>query len=148
MDLLAADNQDAYIAGKVYDVGQTKPLQGATVRIVGLESGEARVATTDKEGCYSFKNVRAGGYSVSITYKGTEYLLAEKIKMENLGKVKAAIALCMALQADKSLSMLENCQVCPKGIPVIAFIIAGGTAATVAGIVIGKSGTESSPTTP
>jgi hypothetical protein len=125
---LAADKKEAYIAGKVYDQTQNHPLKGVLVRIVNMESGEAHQDKTDEDGCYSFKKIPEGSYSLSVTYNNEDYLLAEKIKVEKIEKKDIVVASCVALAEKNSLTELQDCHLCLKGIPALAILIPAGAA--------------------
>ena len=56
------------LTGQVTDASGEAPLEGAIVRIEGLN----RTATTDRYGDYRFANVPAGDYTLSVSYVGAE----------------------------------------------------------------------------
>jgi hypothetical protein len=170
--VMASSRDDAYLAGKIYDFDKTVTLQGVLVRIVNLQTGEAREDKTDVEGCYKFKNVHAGTYSISVSYDENayqaaqvaesrrvlktpqqagavkEYQLAEKIEIGKLDKRNVAIAACVALSENNSLTLLESCQVCLNVLPPLAYFIVPATALVVGGIELGKGTEPSSPFQP
>lgn len=134
-----AKTKEAYIAGKVFDHDKTTVLVGAIVRIVNVDSGKETEVKSQEEGCFRFANVVNGTYSVSVTHKGKEYFLPEKIKME-LRDRAVAVAICVALVEPNALILVENCQICLGGgfPPVGKFIIVGASAAVAGGIVLGR----------
>jgi hypothetical protein len=125
----AADKKEAYIAGKVYDQAQNQPLKGAIVRIVNMDTGESRQDKTDEDGCYSFKKIPEGTYSLSVSYNNQDYLLAEKIKVVKTEHKDIVVSSCVALAEKNSLIELQDCHVCLKGIPALAILIPAGAAA-------------------
>lgn len=125
----AADKKEAYVAGKVYDQSQNHPLKGVIVRIVNMDTGEAHQDKTDEDGCYSFKKIPEGSYSLSVTHNNQDYLLAEKIKVEKIEKKDIVVASCVALAEKNTLVELQDCHVCLKGIPALAILIPAGAAA-------------------
>lgn len=134
-----AKTKEAYIAGKVYDHDKSTVLIGAVVRIVNVESGKETEEKSQEEGCFRFRDVVNGTYSVSVSYKGKEYFLPEKIKVERRER-EVAVAVCLALVETNGLTLVENCQICLGGgfPPVGKFLILGGSAAVAGGIVLGR----------
>jgi Carboxypeptidase regulatory-like domain len=134
-----AKTKEAYIAGKVYDHDKSTALVGAVIRIVNVESGKATEVKSQEEGCFRFRDVANGTYSVSVVYKGKEYFLPEKIKVERRDR-PMGVAVCLALVETNALSLLENCQICLGGgfPPVGKFILLAGPAAVAGGIVLGR----------
>jgi hypothetical protein len=66
---LYAQNTTSAIAGRITS-GDGKPIAGASVRILHIESGSASDVTTDGEGRYSVRGLRSGGpFTVTITGK-------------------------------------------------------------------------------
>src|ERR1043165_7676079 len=66
----------AVLRGHVFAADTGQPLRKAQVRIVAGEIRENRLATTDTEGRYEFKEVRAGRYTISASkgsYVGLSY---------------------------------------------------------------------------
>src|SRR5437868_1717828 len=64
------------LRGHVFAADTGQPLRKAQVRIMAMEIRENRLATTDAEGRYEFKEVRAGRYNVSASkgsYVGLSY---------------------------------------------------------------------------
>jgi hypothetical protein len=131
--LSAADKKDAYVAGKVFDQTQNHPLKDVIVRIVNMDTGMSQQDKTDEDGCYSFKKIPEGTYSLSVSYNNQDYLLAEKLKIEKIEKKDIVVASCVALAEKNSLSELQDCHICLKGIPALAILIPAG-AAGVGGI--------------
>jgi hypothetical protein len=65
-----AQNTTSAITGRVVD-GNGRPVSGATVAIRHVDSGSTTNATTDGEGRYSARGLRAGGpYTVTISKGG------------------------------------------------------------------------------
>ncbi len=65
-----AQNTTSAVSGRVTDA-DGKPVAGATVNVLHVESGVATNLTTDSEGRYSARGLRPGGpYTITIT-KGT-----------------------------------------------------------------------------
>lgn len=126
--LTAADKKDAYVAGKVFDQTQNHPLKDVIVRIVNMETGVSRQDKTDEDGCYSFKKIPEGTYSLSVSYNNQDYLLAEKLKVEKIEKKDIVVASCVALAEKNSLVELQDCHICLKGIPALAILIPAGAA--------------------
>lgn len=56
------------VRGQVTDASGEAPLEGAIVRIEGLD----RTTTTDRYGDYRFANIPAGDYTLSVSYIGAE----------------------------------------------------------------------------
>jgi hypothetical protein len=135
-------NKDAYVAGKVYDTDQKTPIMGIPVRLVNINSGESRETKTQQEGCYSFKGVPQGTYSISVRRDDQDYLLPDKIKVD-LQEREVAVAVCVALASENKLALLDNCHIClGKGFPPFGiFLIAGGAAAAT-GIIIDTGGED------
>jgi hypothetical protein len=147
--LSAADKKDAHLAGKVYDQQQTHTLEGVLVRIVNLESGESHQEKTGEDGCFSFKKIQEGAYSLSVSVNGQDYLLAEKVKVEKVQERDVVVATCVALGSENTLVLLQNCHVCLKGIPALVFIIpAGGGIGAISAIIISDEPPSASPSTP
>jgi hypothetical protein len=145
----AADKKEAYIAGKVYDQAQNHPLKDVIVRIVNMDTGESHQDKTDEDGCYSFKKIAEGTYSLSVTYNNQDFLLAEKIKVEKIEKKDIVVASCVALAEKNTLIELQDCHICLKGIPALAILIPAG-AAGIGGItaIIIKDEPPASPSRP
>ena len=64
------------LRGHVFAADSGQPLRKAQVRIMSGELRENRLATTDAEGRYEFKEVRAGRYTISASkgsYVGLSY---------------------------------------------------------------------------
>jgi hypothetical protein len=64
------------LRGHVFAADSGQPLRKAQVRIMSMEMRENRLATTDAEGRYEFKEVRAGRYNISASkgsYVGLSY---------------------------------------------------------------------------
>ncbi len=141
----AADAKKGIVAGKVFDRDTTSVLKGVPVRIVNVDSGSATEVKTDKEGCYRFKSVPNGAYSVSVSTQKQDYLLPEKINVQSTDK-PAAVTLCVALGEKDSLNMLPDCEVC-KPFP-IGYIVIGAAAAAIAGGIIVTRGEEVSKSNP
>jgi protocatechuate 3,4-dioxygenase beta subunit len=63
----AAPPGTARLRGHVYAADSGQPLRRAQVRIFAGEIRENRMATTDENGSYEFKEVRAGRYTISAS---------------------------------------------------------------------------------
>lgn len=63
----AAPPGTARLRGHVFAVDTGQPLRKAQVRIFAGEIRENRMATTDENGAYEFKEVRAGRYTISAS---------------------------------------------------------------------------------
>src|SRR3954447_7180438 len=64
------------LRGQVFAADTGLPLRKAQVRIIAAEIRENWMATTDTEGRYEFKEVRAGRYTISVnkgSYVGLSY---------------------------------------------------------------------------
>jgi Carboxypeptidase regulatory-like domain len=156
------DLKEVTIAGRVYDYNkdndpkhETSPLHGVTVRIVNIENGQPREDETDHDGCYKFKDVQNGTYTVTVFYKGHdqamakkvvgEFLLPNKITVVRSPEKEILIKTCVALAEKNTLLLLEDCDLCGK-VPVWIWII---PAAVVAGGTIGRGNEEeTSPSRP
>ena len=57
----------AILRGHVLAADSGQPLRKAQVRITANEIRENRLATTDADGLFEFKEVRAGRYYVSVS---------------------------------------------------------------------------------
>jgi len=142
--------KEGYVAGKVYDFDKTTPLKDATIRLTSVATGKSVDEKLKDEGCYSFKKVEEGTYSVSVTFNGKEYTLPDKVVVEILEK-KVVVSVCVALAENNSLLLLDNCKVCLGGgfPPVALLLIGGGTAGTITGISVGGGGEPTaSPSAP
>src|ERR1700724_2167436 len=76
--LPAADDQrpgTALLRGHVLAADTGRPLRKAQVRLVAPETRENAAATTDDDGRYEFKEVKAGRYTISAT-KGSYITLS------------------------------------------------------------------------
>lgn len=137
--VLLAKAKTAWVAGKVYDTDKTTPLPGIPIRIVNVDTGKVSEEKTQEEGCYRFKDVAKGTYSLAVTYKGQDYLLPEKVMVE-LQNREIAVAICVAISdKDNSLILLDNCHVClGGGFPPLGVVLIGGAAAVAGGVVIGR----------
>ncbi|HEY7160729.1 MAG TPA: carboxypeptidase-like regulatory domain-containing protein [Acidobacteriota bacterium] len=147
--LTAADKKDAYIAGKVFDQTQNHPLKDVIVRIVNMDTGVSHQDKTDEDGCYSFKKIPEGTYSLSASYNNQDYLLGEKLKVEKTEHKDIVVASCVALGDKNTLSELQECHLCLKGIPALAILIpaaAAGIGAITAILITDEP--PASPSTP
>ncbi len=144
----AAEKKVGHIGGKVFDVDGTTPLVGVQVRIVNVETGEARDTKSGKEGCYKFKNLPNGTYSVAVNHEGKDYLLPEKLTVAVADK-EVAVTACLVLGEKDNLTLKEDCHFCKEaGFPPYGiWIISGGAAAVAAGVIISR-GEEKSPSRP
>ncbi len=148
--------KDVNIKGRIYDFNGSTPLVGVTVRIVSSETGQAREADTDKNGCYEFEKLADDTYTYSVFYKGGDAALSEKIRGEftlpNKITVTASleqgilIKTCAVLGEKDTLSLKDDCDLCGKVPPLIWIVPAG---LVVAGAVTGSGGDdETSPSRP
>src|SRR5438874_2493699 len=73
----AADVQTAngQIAGKIFDTDGTANLKEGNVHVTNVLTGQTKSDKIDSGGCYSVTDLPVGSYSVSISYKGTDYML-------------------------------------------------------------------------
>jgi hypothetical protein len=84
-----AQNTTSAVSGRVVD-GNGKPVAGAAVTIVHTPSGSVSNATTDSEGRYAARGLRAGGpYTITIrqagqteTREGINLALAETLTLD------------------------------------------------------------------
>jgi len=150
------DLKDVTIAGRVYDYDKDKPLHNVTVRIVNVETGQPREDETDKDGCYKFKDVQNGTYTLTVFYKGNdsdmlkkvvgEFLLPNKITVVRSTEKDILIKTCVSLAEKNTLFLLDDCDLCHK-VPALVWIIPA--AAVLAGGTIGRGNEEeTSPSTP
>ena len=75
------------VRGHVFAADSGQPLRKAQVRIVSGEIRENRLATTDVDGAYEFKEVRAGRYTISAN-KGS-YVGLSFGQQRPIGRVQA-----------------------------------------------------------
>jgi hypothetical protein len=150
------DLKEVKIAGRVYDFDKDNPLHNVTVRIVNIDNGQPREDETDKDGCYDFKDVQNGTYTLTVFYKGNdsalakkvvgEFLLPNKITVVRSPEKDILIKTCVALAEKNTLLLLDDCDLCHK-VPAIYWIIPA--AAVLAGGTIGRGNEEeTSPSTP
>ena len=138
-----ADDKDQHISGKVMDSEKKKPIAKAKVRIVQSESGQSQETETNVNGCYNFDKVPAPGtYALTVNIKGTEYVLADKIKVEPKAKLMA----CVALAQNNALEIVTKGCKC-KEFPWLVLVLGTGAAA---GLLIGGQNDkeEASPSEP
>lgn len=161
----AENKDDQYLGGRIWEKFRfvsdgkydeiNKPIEDIPVHIVNLDTGVAFDTQTNSNGCYIFKNIPVGTYSLSVTLRGKDYPLAEKIKVEKDQKVFAcaessdkdwALGLTTEVHQKKN-HKVDNDKCHCKEFPLLwIFAGAGGAAA---GIIIGKGGEEeASPSTP
>lgn len=89
------------IQGSVLDKDGVRPLQGAEVRIEGLN----RVAQTDAQGRYRFTGVPAGKYVVRAQYAGTDDQ-AQDVSVADGGSREVAFALAPSGSGDPMLLVM------------------------------------------
>lgn len=71
---------DGFIAGKVYDRDGTTPLKDAVVTAHMITTNQRLVSVpTDGRGNFVIKNARSGIFAFTVTYKGQEYPVAERL---------------------------------------------------------------------
>jgi len=83
-----------FIAGAVYDPSQDECIEGATVKLKDLQSGEQRTAATDEFGDFWFEGLNEGNYSLSIEKEGYKPHRIKTISTEkdmNLGDIALLI---------------------------------------------------------
>jgi len=143
------------IAGRVYDYDKDTPIHNVKVRIVNVQNGVPREEETDKDGCYKFKDVDNGTYTLSVYYKGNdqamakkvlgEFLLPNKITVVRSPEKDILIKTCVSLAEKNTLLLLEDCDLCSK-VPAWIWVIPAGV---VAGGTIGRGNEEeTSPSRP
>ena len=143
------------IAGRVYDYDKDTPIKGVKVRIVNVQNGTPREEETDKDGCYKFKDVDNGTYTLSVFYKGNdqamakkvlgEFLLPNKITVVRSPEKDILIKTCVALAEKNTLLLLQDCDLCSK-VPAWIWVIPAGV---VVGGTIGRGNEEeTSPSRP
>jgi len=59
-----------FIAGAVYDPGRDECIEGASVSLTDLQSGEQRTTATDEFGDFWFNGLNVGSYALSIEKEG------------------------------------------------------------------------------
>lgn len=129
-----------------------EPLEDTPVHIVNLDTGAAFDTKTNSNGCYIFKKLPVGTYTLSVTLRGKDYPLAEKIKIENDQKIFACVetsdkdwTLALITEVHEKKDKIENSKCRCKEFPFLwLFLGAGG--ATAAGIIIGTGGDEEAST--
>ena len=77
------------IKGKVIDATNSEPLVGATIKIVGTNTG----AISDVDGTYSVEGIDAGIYDVKVTYIGYTSKLFKSINVSKGGVVKLNVVM-------------------------------------------------------
>jgi carboxypeptidase family protein len=143
------------IAGRVFDYDKDTPIKGVKVRIVNIQNGQPREDETDHDGCYKFKDVDNGTYTLSVYYKGSdqamakkvlgEFLLVNKITVVRSPEKEILIKTCVALAEKNSLLLLQDCDLCSK-VPAWIWVIPAGV---VVGGTIGRGDEEeTSPSRP
>ncbi len=169
-NLYAADSEnkdEQYLGGRIWEKFRllsdgkfdeiNEPIGDIPVHIVNLDTGVSFDTKTNGNGCYIFKKIPVGTYSLSVTYRGKDYPLVEKIKIEKDQKVFACVE-----SSDKDWSLgltsevhqkkdhkVENDKCHCKEFPLLWLFLAGGGAASGTGIIIGTGGDEeASPSTP
>ncbi len=132
-----------------------KPIEDIPVHIVNLDTGAAFDTKTNSNGCYIFKEIPVGTYSLSVTLREKDYPLAEKIKVEKDQKIFACaesndkdwnLGLTTEVHTKKD-HKVDNDKCHCKEFPLLWIFAGAGAGAT--GIIIGKGGEEeASPITP
>ncbi len=90
------------ITGKVTD-GSTKTVEAATASLLkAADSSVVKMAVTDKAGAYTFENIAAGKYLVSITAVGYTKLYTAGLEITPAGNT-VALATAELAQASKNL---------------------------------------------
>ena len=114
-----AQNTTAAIAGRVTSA-DGKPLSGAAITIVHLESGSANNLITDAEGRYQARGLRVGGpYTITVV-KGSDkevrngvYLqLAESLALDVKlgGNVLSTVTIAGSSNGNSGCQGVECCQ--------------------------------------
>ena len=120
-----------------------KPLADTTVRIVNADTGKAYETKTEKNGCYIFRKVIPGTYSESATYEGKEYLLADKIKIEEDQKLFACVTVTELFGDLRLLDEVSDKNKCKcKGFPFLFLLLGAG------GLFAIPKGGEATPANP
>lgn len=84
MGLAASAQTTGKITGKIKDGGDQHVIDGATVSLVkAKDSSLVKVALTDKEGNYSFDNVKEGAYLVKAGSPGHSTIYSAPLKIGN-----------------------------------------------------------------
>jgi hypothetical protein len=149
------DLKSVEIAGRVYDYDKDTPIKGVIVRIVNVANGQPREDTTDHDGCYKFKDVENGTYTMSVFYKGNdpamakkilgEFLLPNKITVVRSTEKDILIKTCVALAEKNTLLLMDDCDLCSK-VPAWIWVV---PAAVVVGGTVGRGDEEeTSPSRP
>ncbi|HET6267082.1 MAG TPA: carboxypeptidase-like regulatory domain-containing protein [Acidobacteriota bacterium] len=134
------------ISGKIYQSDKKTVVTSGEVRVINVATGESQSGTIDKEGCYAIKELAPGNYSVAVNTDNADYMLPDKVIIQN----KVTVASCLALSENNGLAPLDQCKVCKKGFPPIGFILIGlaGTAGAVAIVKHNTGGEEPTPASP
>ena len=75
---------------RVYDPSQDECIEGASVTLKDLKSGEQRTAATDEFGDFWFEGLEVGNYALSIEKEGYKPHRIQSINTEkdmNLGDI-------------------------------------------------------------
>src|SRR3546814_421211 len=80
--------QAGEVAGSVADASGTRALQAASVRLIEL----GRVATTGRDGSFSFGNVPAGTYTLETRYVGADPV-RQSVEVPETGRITVNVAL-------------------------------------------------------
>lgn len=138
MPVFAAPAAQGNICGHVYSPDMKTPLEKGSIRLVNADTGEAKTLDLREDGCYCAKGLTIGNYSMSYSDGTTEYLLPDKLLVQN----KVVLATCVSLGKDNSLSLMQTCKVCREGFPLAGWIAIGAGGATGATVAIKKGGGE------
>src|SRR5580765_1544858 len=99
--VFAVDVAQGNICGRVYHSDMKTPYEKGEVRAVNAETGEAKSGAVGKDGCYCVKGATIGNYSVSYSDGTTEFMLADKLNVQN----KVTLAACLATGEGNVLSL-------------------------------------------
>jgi hypothetical protein len=146
LPLFAVDVAQGNICGRVYKPDMKNPFEKGEVRFVNADTGEAKTASIGKDGCYCGKGLTIGNYSMSYSDGTTEFLLPDKLLVQN----KVVLATCVATGKDNTLVLMQVCKMCKEGFPMWGWIAIGAGGAG-GGVAIGKAGGEepvASPSNP
>lgn len=136
--LFAADTATGNICGKVYQSDMKTVMKKGEVRVVNATTGEAKTAQVDDDGCYCVKGATIGNYSVSYSDGTAEFMLADKVLVQN----KVVTATCVAEGQANTLSLMQQCKLCKKGFPLIGWIVIGAGGAAGAAAIAASGGEE------
>lgn len=146
LPLFAVDVAQGNICGRVYKPDMKNPFEKGSVRFVNADTGEAKSASISDDGCYCAKGLTVGNYAMSFSDGTTEYLLQDKLLVQN----KVVLAACVATTKDNALALMQACKLCKEGFPMWGWIVIGAGGAAAAVIIKKNTGEEpvASPSNP